>query len=311
MESKKEKLSQLFSIFSIVSVLLCLPFYFFGMFSVGEESTVFENIRSVSMTGLFNLASQDAENMPYHSFSAPAVLIIIAVVMILVVCATSFFKSKVMKIISFSLVCLVLILDIVICVLTLSAAGKKELGIDLSVGYGMILIFIFVVLAMAFSLVAMILSMGVRKTVNRVDGFVSYDIPMDIIGSENDTVLLGRATPYPAASANPMGATKGKISIVSGSCAGFTIPVGDGETIVIGKDPKQCAVVIDRKYTNVSRRHCEISYDSLDGAFIVKDCSANGVFLEDGTRLANRIMQRVPKNTMLTLAKTDNIIRLE
>lgn len=54
----------------------------------------------------------------------------------------------------------------------------------------------------------------------------------------------------------------GIISVVSGSLKGMKIPIKNGETIFLGKDPKFSNLVFGNDYVNVSRVHCSITYDS-------------------------------------------------
>lgn len=50
-----------------------------------------------------------------------------------------------------------------------------------------------------------------------------------------------------------------KICFVSGACKGYQIPVRNAEQVVIGKDPSLCSVVIDRRYTKISRVQCTLA----------------------------------------------------
>jgi len=306
MVKRKKNIAQLFSFLSMGFSLLSIPFYFLGMFVRGEKSEVLEDEKYISVTGFFKLTQYDGEE--YKKFTAVIVLIIVALAVTLLISVFSVFKNKAMKIVSFATVCSVLLADILICVFAYKYARQDEVALELKLGYGMILIFLLMGISFACALSAFIIFLTVKEKVQKVDGYVNYDIPMDVIGASTERVSLGNAG---AAGVQPEIVSKGSISIVSGSCKGFSIPVSDGETVVIGKDPQQCAVIIDKKYTGVSRRHCEISFDSMEDAYLVKDCSQNGTFMENGTRLANGIVQRLPRNTIISLAKTENIIRLD
>ena len=97
---------------------------------------------------------------------------------------------------------------------------------------------------------------------------------------------------------------------VSGACKGYQIPVRNAEQVVIGKDPSLCSVVIDRRYTKISRVQCTIGYDYALEQFVVTDHSTNGTFMENGKRLTPEQPIALPSNTLLSLARTDTIIRL-
>lgn len=101
-----------------------------------------------------------------------------------------------------------------------------------------------------------------------------------------------------------------KICFVSGACKGYQIPVRNAEQVVIGKDPSLCSVVIDRRYTKISRMQCTICYDYALEQFVVTDHSTNGTFMENGKRLTPEQPIALPSNALLSLARTDTIIRL-
>lgn len=59
------------------------------------------------------------------------------------------------------------------------------------------------------------------------------------------------------------------------------------ETLVIGRDPKRCQLVMPQTGTQTSKRHCSIRYDAQRQAFQLQDCgSTNGTYKGDGQRLA-------------------------
>ena len=84
----------------------------------------------------------------------------------------------------------------------------------------------------------------------------------------------------------------------------------NAEQVVIGKDPSLCSVVIDRRYTKISRVQCTISYDYALEQFVVTDHSTNGTFMENGKRLTPEQPIALPSNALLSLSRTDTIIRL-
>lgn len=102
----------------------------------------------------------------------------------------------------------------------------------------------------------------------------------------------------------------GGIAFSSGSCAGYEIPITAGEMVVIGKDPAQCSVIIDRSYKKVSRVHCMVEYDAAQDLYIVTDRSTNGTNVVGGMRLQPGSASLFARGAVLNLAGTDNIFRL-
>lgn len=102
----------------------------------------------------------------------------------------------------------------------------------------------------------------------------------------------------------------GGIAFSSGSCAGYEIPITAGEMVVIGKDPAQCSVIIDRSYKKVSRVHCMVEYDAAQDLYIVTDRSTNGTNVVGGMRLQPGSASYLQRGAVLNLAGTDNIFRL-
>lgn len=102
----------------------------------------------------------------------------------------------------------------------------------------------------------------------------------------------------------------GGIAFSSGSCAGYEIPITAGEMVVIGKDPAQCSVIIDRSYKKVSRVHCMVEYDAAQDLYIVTDRSTNGTNVVGGMRLQPGSASYLQRGAVLNLAGTDSIFRL-
>lgn len=103
----------------------------------------------------------------------------------------------------------------------------------------------------------------------------------------------------------------GGITFLSGSCAGYQVPINGGDELIIGKDPAQCAIVIDKKYTKVSRKHCGVRFDPMQNIYIVTDYSTNGTSIVGGAKLANGSASYLESGTTINLAKTENSFRLD
>lgn len=86
-----------------------------------------------------------------------------------------------------------------------------------------------------------------------------------------NTIALSGVSPY--------------LRCLKGSYVGYDIPILS-TGILIGRDPVACHLVFD-KDADVSRYHCRVCYNKQSGFFIITDLnSTNGVFSEDGQRLA-------------------------
>lgn len=103
----------------------------------------------------------------------------------------------------------------------------------------------------------------------------------------------------------------GTIEFISGPMTGFAVPIKDGETLFIGKDPKFANIVIDSVYTKVSRRHCSITYDARTERYYVVDSSLNGTYLKGVTQLTNGERVLIDVNSILLLGDEECAILLK
>ncbi len=121
------------------------------------------------------------------------------------------------------------------------------------------------------------------------------------VGSPDDTVALNQAQ---------LMTNSAMIYVIGGSNSGYKIPINPGEVINIGKDPSMCQLIVASSYTNISRKHCSITYDAVQNIYIVTDFSTNGTYY-NGTRLAKNQPSYLERGSVINLANTDNNIRLE
>ncbi len=77
----------------------------------------------------------------------------------------------------------------------------------------------------------------------------------------------------------------GTLEFVSGELQGTTIPLKNQDSIVIGRDPSISNIILNSK--DISRRHCEIQYNSSDRCYYICDYSSYGVRVNG---------QQIPKN---------------
>lgn len=103
--------------------------------------------------------------------------------------------------------------------------------------------------------------------------------------------------------------TTGKIEVTSGIYQGAVIELGYGESILIGRDERICGLVILEK--EISRKHCEISYDAYSKCYSVTDYSTNGVYLADKSELAKGTCVKLEPGNILQLGKTQNVLLLK
>ncbi len=102
----------------------------------------------------------------------------------------------------------------------------------------------------------------------------------------------------------------GTIQVTNGSMSGFTVPIKDGETLYLGKDPKMANLVFTNDYKNVSRIHCSVTFDAELGKYFVVDSSTNGTYFIGKKRLTKGKRTPVKINTVLLLANDECTILL-
>lgn len=71
---------------------------------------------------------------------------------------------------------------------------------------------------------------------------------------------------------------------IAGYHAGHLFPI-KGKPAVIGRDPATANVVFPMDMTGISRTHCSISYDPMNGTFLLDDRSSHGTFTMNGQRI--------------------------
>ena len=94
---------------------------------------------------------------------------------------------------------------------------------------------------------------------------------------------------------------------LTGSCAGMRIPLRAGETIRMGRDTQQVAVVVLGE--KISRVHCTIQYNGEQLGYCIVDLSRNGVFLE-GKKIRSGEMTHANAGAVIALADGANKFQL-
>ncbi|MDR1953843.1 MAG: DUF975 family protein [Clostridiales Family XIII bacterium] len=96
----------------------------------------------------------------------------------------------------------------------------------------------------------------------------------------------------------------------SGSYSGVEFPVPFGEEIILGRDAALAHIVITQDSEKVSRQHCSVSFDLNTQMYTVIDFSSNGTYQNDGTKLAANVPVRLPRGSVIYLAKPTNSFML-
>ena len=92
------------------------------------------------------------------------------------------------------------------------------------------------------------------------------------------------------------------IQVITGSMEGRQFELEDGKTYTIGKDVSLANILFDASYNMVSRVHCTVTYNAKFDKYFIIDCSSNGTYFENGTRLAKNARTPVTRGTVLKLA---------
>ena len=106
----------------------------------------------------------------------------------------------------------------------------------------------------------------------------------------------------------PAAHISGVLTAMGGNCAGAEYPMADGETLVLGRDPSSCSIVLED--SNISRQHCTVRYSAAEGKYYVTDLSRNGTFSEGGLRLQPHTETALMKGEKIFLGNKKDVFRL-
>ena len=93
----------------------------------------------------------------------------------------------------------------------------------------------------------------------------------------------------------------GSLLGLSGQYKGETIDIPAGEEINIGRGASTSHIVMYEDSGIISRRHCGVQYNPLDGTYSITDYSKNGIFREDGSSLPQGVQVTLPRGTVIIL----------
>ncbi len=100
----------------------------------------------------------------------------------------------------------------------------------------------------------------------------------------------------------------GKMIGLTGAYAGMSIPLKQGEDVLIGRDPKQVTLVVNGE--KISRVHCVVRYNGDGLGYSITDCSSNGVLL-NGKRMEHHATAFTESGAVLALANGANKFQLK
>lgn len=119
-----------------------------------------------------------------------------------------------------------------------------------------------------------------------------------IVGEEEATWIGNTMMPTQQNVSDNM-AKYGMVVGIRGSRQGSSYRVYEGEEIAIGRDSKQCQIVIASG--PISRKHCSIKFDRREQCYYVQDHSTNGTFVTGIGRLRQACWEKVEKDSVLKL----------
>lgn len=280
---KNKKFTEIYNYLAYISAglsLLSIIFYFYGTF-VGNYNHTEGFFSLIDMFKYYSLNKTGS-----NAYLILSILFTCALLFSAVSAVLNFFKVKTAKIISSALLFFAFILDLIVLIYIIEVVETENV---ISISFGIILILILLIASIIFSLISLVFYIGLLK--DREKEIKSQNVKYNF-NTKNFT-------------------NNGRIKFLSGSCSGYVIPVEPNKHVIIGKDPACCSIVISKKYSAVSRKHCDISFDPNLDMYIVKDCSSNGTFTENGIRLHRNADTRIRRGTMISIARTDNILFLE
>lgn len=79
----------------------------------------------------------------------------------------------------------------------------------------------------------------------------------------------------------PKKKTFGQVVGISGPYRGSVIALS-ADTLFFGRDPMKCQLVFSQEEIQISRVHCSLRYDEVQGVYVLENYSRNGTFLYDG-----------------------------
>lgn len=92
---------------------------------------------------------------------------------------------------------------------------------------------------------------------------------------------------------------------ISGVYKGAVLDIKPGESVCFGRGIDCCQVIFPGDCVSVSRKHCLLSCEAIDGEFRIVDYSSGGTYI-NGRRLEYGIVNALPLNTEFWLGSREN-----
>lgn len=102
---------------------------------------------------------------------------------------------------------------------------------------------------------------------------------------------------------------KGALIGLGGMYQGAELPIEIGDTLTIGRDAEKSNLVIPEK--EISRIHCSVSFNPIRQCYMITDFSTNGVYLKDGSQIAQRQPVYLYSGDTIRMGNTIHVFRLK
>lgn len=96
---------------------------------------------------------------------------------------------------------------------------------------------------------------------------------------------------------------------ISGMYAGSNFPLTPDQPVILGRDSAAAQIVFSQGAQKISRRHCEVMFNSQTQQYRVTDFSSNGTYV-NGSRLPANAPVKLARGTEIALGDSNNIMKL-
>lgn len=96
---------------------------------------------------------------------------------------------------------------------------------------------------------------------------------------------------------------------VAGMYAGSNFPLTPDQPVILGRDGASAQIVFSQGAEKISRRHCEILFNSQTQQYRVTDFSSNGTYV-NGNRLPSGSPIKVARGSQIALGNNNNVMKL-
>lgn len=313
----KKKMNIFFTLPGIEICIMLLISLFMPLVSYNSGSYKLYNgitILSYSTTGISKEYVNALNSLRNFVIVTLLLLFVMAIVFLVIGLANKqFMAGAVISIISS--VC-ILIMEMFAYI---SITGVRDKGISIKLG------FLFILLS-TIGILVYDIAIGCIKSENEIEenvydyNVLSSDYNENDYGEniqqqygyyDNDIqqgVFSGKADAIPVPQTVSGSTLKGMILGTDGTFKGASLQLSPGESIVLGRDPGQCNLVLNSP--KVSRKHCTIFMD-VSGMFISIVCySKNGIRFEDGKSIRDGETIKLTQKEKLIIADGSEILEI-